>query len=159
MDGFTSGWITVLIGAILLGCEVVSPGFFLTVPGTVFIILGILMVLGIDIFSNGLGITVAILVVLVSSAATVWMYSRLTPGEQAPLSTSQDTLVGMRGVVTVPVISKDISGKVRINGQEWSARSAKNMDIIPPETEVVVTSAQGVHVVVKPLEHENFIEK
>ena len=155
MDGFTSGWITVLIGAILLVCEVLSPGFFLAVPGTVLIILGILMVLGIDIFSNGVGITVGILAALISSAVTVWMYSRLTPGDQTPLSTTQDTLVGMQGLVTTPVISKDISGKVRINGQEWSARSVADIDIIPPQTEVVVTSAQGVHVVVKPLEHEN----
>lgn len=152
MDGFTSGWITVLIGAILLGCEVFSPGFFLTVPGTVLVILGILMVLGVDIFSNGIGIITGIISALVASVVTVWAYSRLTPGNQKPQSTSQDTLIGMHGIVTVPVIPTDISGKVRIDGQEWSARSIPDVEMLPPGTAVVVVSAQGVHVVVKALQ-------
>jgi len=153
MDGSTSGWITILIGAIILGCEVFSPGFFLAVPGTVLIILGILMLSGIDIFSNGIGITTGIISALVASIVTVWVYSRVTPGDQKPHSTSQDTLVGMHGIVTVPVIPTDISGKVRINGQEWSARTIPDLEtsMLPTGTAVIVVSAQGVHVVVKPL--------
>jgi membrane protein implicated in regulation of membrane protease activity len=152
MDELTSGWLTVLIGAILIGCEVFSPGFFLAVPGTVLVILGILMVLGVDIFSNGIGITTGIISALVASVITVWMYSRLTPGNQNPQSTSQDTLIGQRGIVIVPVVPTNISGKVDIEGQEWSARSMADIELIPPNTPVVVVSAQGVHIVVKPLE-------
>jgi len=153
MDGDISGWITVLIGAALLGCEVFSPGFFLAVPGTVLIILGLLMMLGVDIFANGIGIITGIVSALVASIVTVWAYSRLTPGNQKPHSTSQDTLIGMHGIVTVPVIPTDISGKVRINGQEWSARTIPDDEVLTllPGTTVVVVSAQGVHVVVKPL--------
>ncbi|MDR2854850.1 MAG: NfeD family protein [Methanomicrobiales archaeon] len=155
MDELTSGWITVLIGAILLGCEVFSPGIFLAVPGTVLVILGILMLLGIDIFSSGIGIITGIVSALVASIVTVWVYSRLTPGNQKPHSTSQDTLAGMHGIVTSPVIPTDISGKVRIDGQEWSARSIPEIEVLPLGTVVVVVSAQGVHVVVKPLEESN----
>ena len=155
MDELTSGWLTVLIGTILLGCEVFSPGLFLAVPGTVLVILGILVVLGVDIFSNGIGIVTGIVSALVASVITVWMYARLTPGNQNPQSTSQDTLIGLQGIVTVPVIPVNISGKVTIEGQEWSARSIAGVQMIPPGTAVVVVSAQGVHVVVKPLEKPN----
>jgi membrane protein implicated in regulation of membrane protease activity len=155
MDELTSGWLTVLIGTILLGCEVLSPGFFLAVPGTVLVILGILMLLGIDIFSSGIGIITGIISALLASAVTVWMYSRLTPGNQNPQSTSQDTLIGLQGIVLVPVIPQNISGKVDIQGQEWSARSVADVEMIPCGTAVVVVSAQGVHVVVKPLEESN----
>jgi len=155
MDELTSGWLTVLVGTILIGCEIFSPGFFLAVPGTVLVILGLLMVLGVDIFSNGIGIIIGIISALVASVITVWMYSRLTPGNQNPQSTSQDTLIGLQGIVTVPVIPTDISGKVTIDGQEWSARSTADVQMIPPGTAVVVVSAQGVHVVVKTLEASN----
>ena len=155
MDGLTSGWLTVLIGTILLGCEVLSPGFFLAVPGTVLVILGILMVLGIDIFSSGIGIITGIVSALLASVITVFMYSRLTPGTQKPLSTSRDSLIDSRGIVTVPVIPTNISGKVDIGGQEWSARSVADIEMIPSGTAVVVVSAQGVHVVVKPIEESN----
>ena len=155
MDELNSGWLTILIGTILLGTEVLSPGFFLAVPGTVLVILGILMLLGVDIFSNGIGIVIGIVTALITSAITVWMYSRLTPGNQNPLSTSQDSLIGLQGFVTVPVIPANISGKVDIAGQEWSARSIADIEIIPPGTPVLVVSAQGVHVVVKPLDESN----
>ena len=152
MDGLTSGWLTILIGAILLGCEVFSPGFFLAVPGTVLVILGILVVLGVDIFSHGIGIITGIVSALIASVVTVWMYSRLTPGDQNPMSTSQDSLVGMHGIVTIPVIPTDLTGKIRIGGESWSARSIPDIEMIPSGTAVIVVSAQGVHVVVKPLE-------
>jgi membrane protein implicated in regulation of membrane protease activity len=155
MDELTGGWLTVLIGIILLGCEVFSPGFFLAVPGTVLVILGILMVLGVDILSNGIGIITGIISALVASGITVWMYGRLTPGNQNPQSTSQDSLIGSQGIVTAPVNPTNISGKVTINGQNWSARSMADIQMIPPGTAVVVVSAQGVHVVVKPLEESN----
>jgi len=152
MDELTSGWLTVLIGTILLGCEVFSPGFFLAVPGTVLVILGILLLLGVDLFANGIGITISIVSALLASILTVLMYKHLTPGNPVPLSTSQDSLIGLHGIVLVPVIPTNISGKVTIQGQEWSARSIESIEMIPPDTAVVVVSAQGVHVVVKPLE-------
>jgi len=51
--GTSIGWILIIVGALLLLFEVHNPGFFAAVPGTVMIILGILLLLIIDIFSSG----------------------------------------------------------------------------------------------------------
>ena len=53
--GFSLGWLLIITGALFLLIEVHTPGFFATVPGTVMIILGILILLGIDIFELGMG--------------------------------------------------------------------------------------------------------
>ena len=49
LEGIALGWLLIVIGAFLLLVEVHSPGFFATVPATVMILLGILLLLGVPI--------------------------------------------------------------------------------------------------------------
>jgi membrane-bound ClpP family serine protease len=58
LEGIALGWILILIGAVLLLFEVHSPGFFATVPATVMIFLGILLLLGVNIFNSGWGVVI-----------------------------------------------------------------------------------------------------
>ena len=147
LEGLSYGWLVILAGAFFLAFEVFSPGFFLLVPGTVLIIIGILMLLGVDIFSSNLGILLGIVLALVAAIATVYSYSRLTVNSDKPYTMSMDSLVGKEGVLTKTADEESMNGKATIEGQVWSARS--NRGIIPEGTKIKVISSKGVHIVVE----------
>jgi len=146
LEGIALGWLLILIGAILLLIEVHSPGFFATVPATVMIILGILLLLGVDIFNSGLGIVIGVIMAIIAAGFTVWMYGKITPDE-SPTTISRDSLIGMEGRVKTLVDATTISGKVLIASTEWSARSTGSE--IPPGKKVKVVDSHGVHIIVE----------
>jgi len=55
MLGLSFGWILIILGTIFLVVEASNPGFFIAVPGTVMIILGAMILLGVDVFSGPSG--------------------------------------------------------------------------------------------------------
>jgi membrane-bound ClpP family serine protease len=148
-EGATFGWLLVVIGTLLLVAEALNPGFFIAVPGTVLIILGILLLLGVDIFTSAWGVLVGVIIAIVAATATIWFYSRMT-ADDAPTTLSRDSLVGREGQVTIPVNKDSIDGKVLISGQEWSARSVGGT--IPKGKKVKVVRSEGVHIVVEEVE-------
>ena len=148
VEGIALGWILIVLGAVLLLVEVTQPGFFIAVPATVLIILGVLLLLGIDVLSSPAGLIVGVVAAIAAASVTVWVYSRLTPERKPPTTLSRDSLVGLEGTVVAPVDTVTLSGKVRIGSMEWSARSGSG-GIIPAGRKVIVVHSEGVHVVVK----------
>lgn len=146
LDAMTLGWFLIILGAILLLIEVNTPGFFAAVPATILIIFGILVLLGMDVFTYPWGVIIAVVVGIIASCITVMVYSRLTP-DKAPTTLSRDSLVGKEGRVTKEVDPDSIRGKVLLGTTEWSARS--NGPKIPVNAKVRVVSSQGVHIVVE----------
>jgi len=146
LEGIAIGWLLILFGAVLLLFEVHSPGFFATVPATVMIILGILLLLGVDIFSSGWGVVIGVVIAICAAGLTVWMYGKITTNE-SPTTISRDSLIGMKGQVQKSVDATTISGKVVIGSTEWSARSTGAT--IPAGKNVKVVDSQGVHIVVE----------
>jgi membrane-bound ClpP family serine protease len=146
LEGIALGWLLIVIGAVLLLVEVHSPGFFATVPATVMIIFGILLLLGMDIFNNGWGIVIGVVVAIAAAGFTVWMYSRITTDE-SPTTISRDSIVGREGRVVKDVDPDSLSGKVMIGSTEWSAKSTGQN--IPPGKNVKVVDSQGVHIIVE----------
>ena len=146
LEGIALGWLLIVIGAALLLVEVHSPGFFAAVPATVLIILGVLLLLGVDIFNSGWGVVIGVVSALCAAVLTVWMYSKITPNE-SPTTISRDTLIGMEGRVTKTVDATTISGKVVIGTTEWSAHSTGA--IISTGRQVRVVNSEGVHIVVE----------
>ena len=73
------GWLLILLGTALLLIEAFSPGFFAAVPGTVMILLGVLLLLGIDIFGSAWGVVIGVVIAMVTAGVTIWLYSRITP--------------------------------------------------------------------------------
>jgi membrane-bound ClpP family serine protease len=146
LEGIALGWILILIGAVLLLFEVHSPGFFATVPATVMIFLGILLLLGVNIFNSGWGVVIGVVIAIAAAGFTVWMYGKITTNE-SPTTISRDSLIGREGRVKIRVDSTTISGKVLIASTEWSARSTGSE--IPAGKKVRVVDSQGVHVVVE----------
>lgn len=147
-DGISFGWLLLIIGTVLLVAETFSPGFFVAVPGTVLIIIGILLILGFPVFDTPLGVVVGVVVALVTAGVTIWVYSRFTQGDR-PFTISRDSVVGLEGMVVFDVNSDTIRGKVRVSGQIWSAKCENGY--IPKDTKVRVISSEGVHIVVEEL--------
>jgi membrane-bound ClpP family serine protease len=145
--GFSLGWLLIIAGALFLLVEVHTPGFFAAVPGTVMIILGILILLGIDIFNSGWGIVIGVAIALCAAVFTVWMYGRITPNDISTTTVSRDSLVGKEGRVKLAVNPNSLAGKVMIGSSEWSARSTGA--VIGAGKKVKVVDSQGVHVVVE----------
>jgi len=146
LEGIALGWLLIVIGAVLLLVEVHTPGFFATVPATVLIFLGILLLLGVDIFNSGWGVIIGVIIAVGAAGFTVWMYGKMTPDE-SPTTISRDSLIGMEGRVKTTVDPNTLSGKVYISSTEWSARSTGSE--IPPGTKVKVVDSHGVHIVVE----------
>jgi inner membrane protein len=146
LEGIDLGWLLIVGGALLLLAEVYSPGFFATVPATVMIFLGILFLLGVDVFNSGWGVLFGVIIAICAAGLTVWMYGKITPDE-SPTTISRDSLIGMEGQVKIRVDATTISGKVLIASTEWSARST-GLEI-PPGKKVKVVDSQGVHIVVE----------
>ncbi|MGA2122357.1 MAG: NfeD family protein [Methanoregula sp.] len=144
--GLSVGWLLIVIGAVLLLVEIHSPGFFATVPATVMIFIGILLLLGIDIFNSGWGVVIGVVVAICAAGFTVWMYGRITPNE-SPTTISRDSLVGKEGLVIKNVDPNTLTGKVMIGTTEWSAHSTGAP--IPVGKKVKVVDSEGVHIVVE----------
>jgi membrane-bound ClpP family serine protease len=144
--GLSLGWLLIVIGAVLLLVEMHSPGFFTTVPATVMIFIGILLLLGIDIFNSGWGVVIGVVVAICAAGFTVWMYGRITPNE-SPTTISRDSLVGKEGRVIKNVDPNTLTGKVMIGTTEWSAHSTGAP--IPAGKKVKVVDSEGVHIVVE----------
>jgi len=90
---------------------------------------------------------VAVILTIAASIVTIWIYKKINPDTKSPTTVSRDSLVGMEGMVLVKVIPDSLSGKVRVAGQDWSARSEEG--IIPVGSKVRVIKSEGVHIVVK----------
>ncbi len=141
------GWLMILTGTVFLVLETLNPGFFIAVPGTVLIILGVLFVIGVDIFSSPAGILLGVFVALAASVVTIWIYRRINPDKASPVTISRDSLLGKEGLVAKKAIPDSLSGKVLIAGQEWSARCDSGE--LGQGTRVRVVRSEGVHVVVE----------
>lgn len=138
----------ILVGVGLFLWEVTMPGFFVAIPATVAVILG-LVGLFIDGFLTNPGwvLLVGILVAAPTTYATMRLYRRLAPPDAAPTTTTGESLVGKTGRVTVAVNNETTKGKVRIEGVIWSAKS--QVGPIAVGEVVEVTASRGVHVIVQ----------
>jgi len=135
------GFAMIIIGIGLMVAEAMYPGFFVAVPGTVLLVMGAVFILLPEIFEQWSPI-IMVVTALLASIGTIMLYRKIAPG-QKPSSTSMDSLVGMKGIVTIDVQPDSISGKVKLTNQIWSATSESS---IPAGRKVEVISSEGVHV-------------
>ena len=137
----------IIIGILLFVVEVFQPGFLVAVPGTVFIVLGILMS-----FDNALGLSPFMLLVIGlivgggSLYGTMTMYQSLAPPD-TPSEMSIESMIGKSAVVTKDVVANEISGKAKVGREEFRATSESD---IPKDTKVKVTHAEGITLTVVP---------
>ena len=70
--------------------------------------------------------------------------------DRAPEPTNSDRCIGKEGTVVTAIDNSAAAGQVRVGSSVWSSRSEDD-SIIPAGTRVVVTSIEGVKLIVKPL--------
>ncbi|MDO4628972.1 MAG: NfeD family protein [Planctomycetia bacterium] len=89
-------------------------------------------------------LTQAIIFVVVSAVTFIFVRPiavKLCRAQETP--TNVDTIVGMEGMVLETVDNLCGSGRVKVNGLDWSAKSENGL-IIPKETIIVVKKVEGV---------------
>jgi inner membrane protein len=140
-------------GALLFLWELSMPGFFVAVPATILVVLGLIGLAVPGLFTeSALGplwaIVLAIVVAAPTTMVTLRVYRSFAPPDAPPTTTSAESMRGRQGTVIVVVDPETTRGKVRIDGVVWSARSESGG--IPPEIRVEVVEVRGVHVLVRP---------
>ena len=145
---FMLGLVFFGIGVVFIILEVMTPGFFIGIPGTIMVILGLAMIFFPDFMSTPLGPMVFIILVILVTAGVFWIYNNLARPEPSNTTTTMTSLVGKEGTVIKDIVPHDISGKVRIGSQEWSATADK---AIGEGARVRVVKVEGVHLHVEPL--------
>ena len=64
------------------------------------------------------------------------------------VATNADSLIGQEAIVTEKIDNLHSTGTVRINGQEWTARSVNPEHVIEKDETVMVRSIEGVKLIV-----------
>jgi membrane protein implicated in regulation of membrane protease activity len=143
---WTVGLIFVIIGIIFLLAEASSPGFFIAIPATILIILGILGIVAPGIFFSFWSPLIAVGIAIPVTLIVIYFYRQLAP-PQEPVTTVGDSLIGKRGlVITATDPDSHTKGKVRIGSDTWSATSEIT---IQEGSRVEVIASEGVHVIVR----------
>lgn len=133
------GWaVWALLAVLFAGAEVFTPGLFvaglLVVPALAAALLAAL----------GVGAAVQLLVFVAGSAASVLVLRPIARRHlrmPSQLRTGTAALVGARAVVLERVDT--MGGRVRIGGEEWSARAFMDDQVIEPGTRVEVVKIEG----------------
>jgi len=142
----------IIAGVIMLLAEAAAPGNFLVVPATVLLLLGFIGLAFPSILFSWYSPLLAVLILIPTTLLTIKLYQRLAP-PAPPQTVVASSLIGRTGVVVTKVTPDNLKGKVKIENDIWSASSVGRE--IPVGTKVIVTSSEGVHVVVS----ETFSEK
>lgn len=147
----TVGYGFIALGVVMFLVEATMPGFFLGVPASILIILGViaLVVPDFNLFSIWMPLVV-VLVGLPATLVTILMYRRMAPPDAEPTTQTASNLAGALGRVTVPVLPDRPRGKVKVGHQEWSAMSESGT--IPVDARVRVLRVDGIILVVAPID-------
>ncbi len=139
------GFTLVLIGAVLFIVEVLHPGAFLLIPGSVLLAGGILYVLLPGILLGTVwGPAVVAVVALAAALATVPLYQHVAP-THPPIPSP---LAGREGRGIGDVRPYSLKGKGRVDSEVWSARADRR---IPAGTRVRILDGEGVSIRVEPV--------
>lgn len=146
MDFFTLGIILIVFGSLLVLAELAIPGFFIAVPGTVLVIMGLVY-----IFLGNIGVVPAVIITLATAVVAtlgVMLFYRVLAKPEPPTTSTIDQMVGKRGIVIAKIEPDSLKGKVRIDGDVWSATADKEIAV---GKRVEVIKGEGVHLVVREI--------
>lgn len=132
------GLLLIGAGLLLYLIEMFNPGFFIAVPGTVLIVVGILLLFFPGLFDHPLSWLALIVLAAASAWVTVRVYRRWAPPEKSTTTPSIDNIVGQLGVVDAAV--SPTGGHVRVAGELWRAKSEA---ALAPGTRIKVVGLEG----------------
>ncbi len=147
------GLILIILGIVLFIIEATEPGFFIAIPAGVLLVLGLISVIYPNLLLSWLTPVIVAAVVIPLMMLSMKFYQKISPPTK-PTTTMGSSLIGEVGKVMVAVVPDEISGKVKIKNQIWSATSEHK---IPEGTKVMVTRSEGVVVWVKEIKESEEI--
>ena len=132
-------WLIWAIVAVLLAVgEIFTPGMFFLGPVALAAVVAGVVALA------GPGVVVQLIVFIAGAVASVWLLRPIARRHlhmPAALRTGTAALEGTKAVVLQRV---DVNGgRVRIGGEEWSARSYMEDEVYEPGTRVEVAKIEG----------------
>ncbi len=140
-------WILWLVLAVALGvAEALTMTLSLGLIAIAALVAGI-------VGATGMGFVVQVPVFVVTAAAGLLVVRPIAIRhihQPPPLRSGTDGLVGQSAVVVHEVTGED--GRIKLSGEEWSARSLDEDMAIPAGTRVDVTEIDGATAVVYPRE-------
>lgn len=134
-----AAWVVWVVAALLLAVgEIFTPGLFFLGPVALAAVVGALVaVAGAAVWAQVLAFAAAALASLAVLRPLARAHLRMPPA----LRTGTLALHGAKAVVLQRV--DQYGGRVRIGGEEWSARSYMPDQVIEPGTQVEVVEIQG----------------
>jgi len=132
-------WLIWAIAAVLLAVgEIFTPGMFFLGP------VALAAVAAAVVAVVGLGVVAQLLVFIAGSIASVWVLRPIAKGHlhmPAAIRTGTAALEGAKAVVVQRVDAN--GGRVRIGGEEWSARAYVDDQVFEPGARVEVVKIEG----------------
>jgi membrane protein implicated in regulation of membrane protease activity len=135
------------LGIIAFIVEIFTAGFLAGAIGIGFIVSAVGNLLGlsatwqISLFSLGLALTYFLIRPLMSQ----YGYNN------DKIKTNRDALINRKGTVTEEINPAQHTGRVKIDGDDWKARSLHD-EIIPLGTTVTVVDIESIVLIIKPLD-------
>lgn len=102
-------------------------------------------------FTNNLWIQLIVFMVL---SIILWIFTRPIAVKHLNLGkekTNVDSLAGQKAIVTITIDNLQATGQAKVNGLEWTARSADDSIINAGET-VIIKEVEGVKLIVEPIQ-------
>ena len=132
-------WLIWAVAAVLLAVgEIFTPGmFFLGPVALAAVVAGV-------VAAVGLGVAAQLIVFIAGAVGSVWILRPIARRHlhmPAAIRTGTAALEGAKAVVTQRVDAN--GGRVRIGGEEWSARAYMDDQVLEPGTRVEVVKIEG----------------
>jgi len=140
------GILLIVAGIALIIVEAVQPGFFIAIPAGVLIVVGIIQSVYPEFLVSIYTPIIVAVVVLILTFGSLKFYQKISPPSK-PTTTMSSSLEGRVGKVIKAIKPDEITGKVKIENQMWSATSEE--EVIEEGKKVIVVEGKGVHLLVK----------
>ena len=139
-------WLAVVVGGVFCEAMTVSLVAIWFVPAALISLL-------LSLFGVAEWIQVLVFFLLAFAMIAVFrhIFKKRIRDKQTSVKTNTDRLLGKRAVVTEEIDNLHALGAVKIDGQEWSARSEGDISI-PVGTTVEILAVAGVKLICKPIQ-------
>ena len=141
-------YIWFIIGLGLSALEIATPGFVVLWFGVGAFCAGIAALLGVDSLVMQIVIFSIISIVMLLLSRTLFKNVFLKGSPGAELKTNSEALIGKSGRVTDEINNTESKGRVVVESQDWSARSANNQ-IIAAGATITVIRTEGAKLIVE----------
>tara|TARA_B100000959_G_scaffold65883_1_gene69995 strand:- start:217 stop:660 length:444 start_codon:yes stop_codon:yes gene_type:complete len=138
-------WVFVVVGVVLVICEIFIPGFVIMWFGVAAIIAAIPVYL--EASMNTIVLVYSVSLILFGIFGRRLAMNYFNAGEDESTKTNVATIIGSIGVVTHKVGLTGVPGRVYVNNESWAAISADGKEI-ENDTQVIVEKIDGAKLII-----------